>query len=107
MEEIFESEKAFEFILGKFKELKDYDFIKEDNFREMVKRVIELDREYIETSGAEEDGVYDDDEAFEFMQGKMKEEFPEYKMYMMRLVEDYMEYEEEYLESIGAIEWED
>ena len=37
---------------------------------------------------------------------KLQEAFPEQKMYAMRFVEDYMEYDEAYLESVGLIDWE-
>ena len=35
----------------------------------------------------------------------MQKSFEEQKMYGMRFVEDYMDYSEGYLDSIGAIEW--
>ena len=50
--------------------------------------------------------VYDDDKAFEYMMEKLQASFPEQKMYVMRFVEDYMEYDEAYLESAGLIDWE-
>ena len=49
--------------------------------------------------------IYDDDKAFEYLFEGMQKSFEEQKMYCMRFVEDYMDYSEGYLESIGAIEW--
>ena len=43
---------------------------------------------------------------FEYMMEKLQAAFPEQKMYAMRFVEDYMEYDEAYLESAGLIDWE-
>ena len=40
------------------------------------------------------------------MMEKLQASFPEQKMYVMRFVEDYMEYDEAYLESAGLIDWE-
>ena len=57
-------------------------------------------------SGADDGAVYDDDAAFDFMDEKMNERYPAQKMYLMRFVEDYMDYCEQYLDSIGAIDWE-
>ena len=37
---------------------------------------------------------------------QLRAAYPEHKMYLMRFVEDYMDYYEDYLESIGAIDWE-
>lgn len=102
-----ETMQAKAFILNKFKEQGDFDIIPEDVFAKMLDRVIALDEEYVATCGVDDDGVcdYDDDAAFEYMHGKLMKEFDEYKMYMMRLVDDYLEYNEAYLESIGALEW--
>jgi len=103
---IIDSEQARAFILEKFREQGDFSIIDDATFDKMLTRVIELDDAFMRASGVEDGGVYDDDAAFEFMHEKMMAEFAEHKMYMMRLVEDYMEYNEAYLESIGAIDWE-
>ena len=103
---IIDSAAARAFILEKFREQGDFSIIEEATFDQMLTRVMELDEAFMEQSGVEDGGVYDDDAAYEFMHEKMMAEFPEHKMYMMRLVEDYMEYNEAYLESIGAIDWE-
>ncbi|MDO4492883.1 MAG: hypothetical protein Q4C53_03240 [Clostridia bacterium] len=104
-----ETMQARTFILGKFKEQGDFDIIPEDVFEKMLDRVIALDEEYVASCGVDADGVcdYDDDAAFEFMHEKMMAEFPDHKMYMMRLVDDYLEYNEAYLDSVGALEWAD
>ena len=105
-EQAFDSKAARDFIAEKFREQGDFSIIEAEAFEQMLERVQALDEEFMATSGVEDGGVYDDDAAFDFMHGKMMEAFPEHKMYMMRLVEDYMEYNEAYLESIGAIDWE-
>ena len=103
---IIDSAAARAFIADKFREQGDFSIIEEKTFEEMLDRVIALDEEFMTVSGVDDGGVYDDDAAYEFMHEKMMAAFPEHKMYMMRLVEDYMEYNEGYLESIGAIDWE-
>jgi hypothetical protein len=40
------------------------------------------------------------------MHEKMSAQFADHKMYMLRLVEDYMDYNERYLDSLGLIDWE-
>ena len=105
MEELYDVKAAKEYILKQFKEQGDFDFVDEKTFEDMVETVMALDQEYL-NKVSDTDGFYDDDEAYEFMFGKMKEKFEDYQMYMMRLVEDYLDYNEDYLNSIGAIEWE-
>ena len=105
MKDKLEEEKAFDYILEAYKKQNDFSFIDDGTFSNMVRKLIALDEEYINQSGAEEDGVYDDDEAYEYLFNEMKAAYPQYKEYMMRLVDDYLDYNEAYLESIGAIEW--
>ena len=106
MEELFDAKAAKEYIAEKFREQGDFSIIEPKLFDQMLDRVMALDEEYMESSGVEDGGVYDDDAAYDYMHEKLMAEFPEHKMYMMRLVDDYMEYNEAYLDSIGAIEWE-
>lgn len=107
--EINETKEARAFILAKFKEQGDFDIIPEDVFEKMLDTVMALDAEYVESCGVDEEGVcdYDDDAAFEYMHEKLMNAFPEYKMYMMRLADDYLEYNEAYLDSIGVLDWAD
>lgn len=97
---------ALKYVLDKFKEKGDYSFLKEGELENMVAAMQEMDEEYMRTTGVDNGEFYDDEAAFEQLFAGMKERFPEYKMYCMRLAEDYMDYYENYLDSIGAIEWE-
>lgn len=73
---------------------------------QLLDAVIKLDEAYMEEAGVNDGEVYDDDAAYDYFMEKLPALFPEQKMYLMRFVEDYMEYSEAYLESIGAIDWE-
>ncbi|MDO4564220.1 MAG: hypothetical protein Q4C04_01240 [Clostridia bacterium] len=105
MEE-YSNEKARVFIRDCFIKQGDFSILSGDSFERMLDRVMELDEEYMSENGIDEGAVYDDDAAFDHMFEKMQEAFPEEKMYCMRFVEDYMDYNERYLDSIGALEWE-
>ena len=62
----------------------------------MVTAVMAHDAAFMKSSGADEGEVYDDDAAYDYMHEKMSEQFADHKMYMLRLVEDYMDYNERY-----------
>ncbi len=98
--------KAKEFILKKFNEQGDFSIFDAKDLGQMVEAVLSFDAQFMKDTGVDDGEVYDDDAAYDFMFEKMSEKFADQKMYMMRLVEDYMDYNEEYLESIGAIDWE-
>ena len=99
--------QAKEFILNKFTEAGDFlEIVSAEELRKMIESVMAFDEAYMHGSGADEGEVYDDDDAYDFMHEKMSEKYADHKMYMMRLVEDYMDYNEQYLDSLGLIEWE-
>ena len=93
-------------IANKFSEQGDFNILPKDVFEKMLDKVMELDEAFMAETGVNDGQVYDDDQAFEYMMKGLQEAFPEQKMYAMRFVEDYMEYDEAYLESAGLINWE-
>lgn len=105
MEQEYSIENAKKFIKEKFVAQGDFLIFKEEIFDSMLDRIVALDEEFMETSGVNDGEVYDDDKAFDYLFEGMQKAFEEQKMYCMRFVEDYMDYSEQYLESIGAIEW--
>jgi len=104
MEELFDPKAAKEYIINCFEKQGDFAFLG-DKLAPMVEELLQMDADYMERCNARPDSLYDDDEAFELFFEEMKKAHPDYKTYMMRLVEDYMDYTEQYMESIGAIEW--
>ena len=105
MEQEYSVENAKKFIKQKFMEQGDFLILKEEVFDAMLDRIVELDETFMEDTRVNDGEVYDDDKAFEYLFEEMQKSFEEQKMYCMRFVEDYLDYSEQYLESIGAIEW--
>ena len=93
-----------EYILNKFKCEGDFAFLKEGEMEKFVDEMMSVDQAYLAT--LTEDDDYDDDAAYEKLFAVMQKSHPDYKMYAMRLAEDYLDFSEEFLESVGAIEWE-
>ncbi len=98
-------EDARSYLLDKLNTLGEYAFLPEGLLAEMVDQLIELDAAFMAQTGVEEGEPYDDDEALAALCKGMQKAYPDYAMYMMRLSEDYLDYNEEYLDSIGAIDW--
>lgn len=106
MEQEYSVENAKKYIKQRFMEQGDFLILKEEVFDRMLDRIVELDESFMEKSGVNDGEVYDDEKAFEYLFAEMQKSFEEQKMYCMRFVEDYMDYSEAYLDSIGAIDWE-
>lgn len=95
---------AKQYIAEKFKNQGDFDFISEADFSAMLEKLLEIDSKYLDEIGDEE--PYDEDDIFERMHAALVKQYPSYKTYLMRFVDDYMDFMEEYLVSIDAVEWE-
>ena len=91
------------YILNKFRNEGDFSFLKDDELEDMVDTMLDLDAAYAQSIGED---VYDDDDAYDALYDALQKKYPDYKMYCMRLAEDYLDFSEEYLVSIDAIEWE-
>ena len=91
------------YILDKFQKEGDFDFLQEGELEAMVDAMLAADAAYMEP--LPEDGEYDDDAAYEALYADLQQRFPAYKMYAMRLSVDYLDFAEEYLVSVDAIEW--
>lgn len=92
------------YILNKFNVEGDFDFLKDGLMEELVDAMMAIDQNYLAKLGEDDD--YDDDDAYDLLYEGMQKKYPELKIYAMRLSEDYLDFSEEYLESVGAIEWE-
>ncbi len=94
-----------EFIVAKFQERGDFGFLPVDKLSSMVEALLQLDEGYMLSAKVHDGEEYDDDAAYTVLFSGMQTRFPEYKMYMMRMCEDYLDYNEEYLETTDQIEW--
>ena len=93
------------FILEKLTRAGEYAFLPGGMLEEMLDKIITLDEAFMRETGVEDGEAYDDEAAQDVLFQGMAKAFPDHKMYMMRFTEDYLDYNEDYLESIGAIDW--
>jgi len=99
-------DNARAYIAEKLEHAGEYAFLPEGVLSGMIDRLMALDAAFMEDTGVNDGNTYDDDEALDYIFAGMVAAFPEHRMYMKRLTEDYLDYNEEYLESIGGIDWE-
>ncbi len=103
----YDETEAKRYILDSFRKQGDFaEIADEKTLEQMVGAVMAHDAAFMKETGVDEGEVYDDDAACDYMHKKMATQFPDHKTYMLRLVEDYMDYNESYLDSLGLIDWE-
>lgn len=103
MEEIFVIGDAVKSIKQKFDNEGDFDFMKPEELEGVITKLVTIDHEYMSGLG---DEPYDEDVICEKLEAAANEALPQYKTYLMRLVDDYMDFMEQYLVDEGIIEWE-
>ena len=96
---------AKDFIAGKFRNAGDFDFIPDEQLEEIISALVAIDDEYLRKI-AEDDSPYDEEYVYEHKLKSVSSKFSRYQTYLMRLVDDYMDFMEQYLVSIDAVEWE-
>ena len=103
----FNAADALAYILDKFREKGEFPQVVDDEtLSSMVGAALTYDEAFMSETGVDQGELYDDDKAFDYLSDRLASQFPDQKMYILRFVEDYMDYNELYLESIGALEWE-
>lgn len=102
MEDIFEKSAAVSSIKAKFDNEGDFDFMKPEELENVIKKLVEVDHDYIASLG---DDAYDEEFIYDRLLAAANETLPSYKTYLMRLVDDYMDFMEQYLVDEGLIEW--
>lgn len=103
MEEIFDKNEALSKIRLNFENEGDFDFMKPEELTAALTKLIEIDHAYMLDLG---DEPYDEDVVYDRLIAAANETLPQYKTYLMRLVEDYMDFMEQYLVDAGIVEWE-
>ena len=96
---------AKDFIAGKFRNAGDFDFIPDEQLEEIISALVAIDDEYLRKI-AEDDSPYDEEYVYKHMLKSVSSELSRYQTYLMRLVDDYMDFMEQYLVYIDAVEWE-
>lgn len=106
MEENINKQEQRAYIVGMYDEQKYADVMPRDRFDAMLDSIVALDDAFMRQSGVYDGAVYDDEAAYEYLYEELQKQYPDYQMYCMRFADDYMEFCERYLDSVGAIDWE-
>ena len=110
----YDKQEALAFILERI-HAKDHPELA-DSLPDLISQAIDADMAYmhehhvIDENGNAGTEYYEDDEAFEYMVEKLAEKNkldPVKAVKLASLVDDYMDYQQEYLESKGLVDWDD
>ena len=103
MEELFDKAAAAAKIKECFDNEGDFSFMKPEELESMIARFVEIDCAYMEELG---DEPYDEQIVYDRLEAAASEQLPQYKAYLMRLCDDYMDFMEQYMVDAGLVEWE-
>lgn len=109
----YDKEEALAFILKRFP-ARDHAELK-DRIPDLISQAIDADMAFMHENGVlDEDGnagnnYYEDDDAFEYMVEALaanNQLTPDQAVKVASLIDDYMDCQQEYLESKGLVDWE-
>lgn len=103
MEELFDKNDALAKIKQSFDNEGDFSFMKPEELEAVIKSLVAVDYGYMNEIG---DEPYDEDVVYDRLYKAANEALPQYKTYLMRLCDDYMDFMEQYLVDLGVVEWE-
>jgi len=98
--------EARAYIAAKFAAQRDFNIFPPATFEAALDCAINAEQAYMTENGIYDGEPYGDDEAFERIYAALCKTLTNEKMYLMRFAEDYMDYSEAYMESVGMINWE-
>lgn len=94
---------AKKYITDEFAKQGDFEFIPPEELGNMVNLLVDTDSEYM--LKVMDDDIYDEDFIYDKLIKLISEKYGKYKTYLMRFIDDYMDFMEQYLVSAGAVEW--
>ena len=109
----YDRDEAVRFISGRIVKKQHPELA--DRLEELIGAIIDADMAYMHEAGVLDgdgsagDMYYEEDDAIEYIVEHLAAEqnlTPEQAVKLASLVDDYLDYQEEYLESKGLVEWE-
>ncbi len=109
----YDKQEALDFILPRID--RHYHSTLADHIDTLIAQAIDADMDYMHKAGVlDADGnagenYYEDDEAFEYLVEALVAQndlSPEQAVKVASLIDDYMDYQQQYLESKGLVDWE-
>ncbi len=109
----YDKQEALDFILPRID--RHYHSLLADQIDTLISQAIDADMAYMHSSGALDDegnagdSYYEDDDAFEYMVEALVAQnnlTPDQAVKVASLIDDYMDYQQQYLESKGLVDWE-
>ena len=102
-----EKQEALEYVLEAMKKSEAFKGIENDDVKKYAELALETDFAYMDENKVSDGGVYDEDEAYDYIMEKLSSDKDDETAAMISMIVDgYLEYFDEYLEKNDLIEWE-
>lgn len=106
MLEQLNKEEALAYVLDKMNKEKAYEGVEQKELTALTKKIMEADFAYMVQAKVEEGGVYDEDEAYDYIVNTLSAGLDEENRALISLITDgYLEYFDAYLDEHQMIEW--
>ena len=107
MNDVIDKKAALEYVISSIKKDEAFKGIEEQDIKVVTEQAMDADFSYMDNADIDNGGVYDEDDAYDFIMARLTKGKDEETIAMISLIVDsYLEYFDEYLEKNDLIDWE-
>lgn len=107
MNDTIDKKAALEYVISAMKKGAEFKGVEDEDISRIATQAMEADFAYMEQAKVSDGGVYDEDDAYDFIMERLtKGKDDEVSALISLIVDGYLEYFDEYLEKNDLIDWE-
>lgn len=107
MNDAIDKKAALEYVIAAMKKGEEFKGVEDNDISCISAQAMDADFAYMDQANVEDGGVYDEDDAYDFIMEKLTKGKDDETCALISLIVDgYLEYFDEYLEKNDLIDWE-
>ena len=107
MNDTIDRKAALEYVISAMKKGEEFKGIEQEDISKYTAQAMEADFSYMDEAKVDDGGVYDEDDAYDYIMNILSKGKDDETIAMISLIVDgYLEYFDEYLEDNDLIDWE-
>lgn len=107
MNNTIDKKAALEYVISAMKKGEEFKGVEDEDITRITTQAMDADFAYMEQANIEDGGVYDEDDAYDFIMEQLKKGKDDETVALISLIVDgYLEYFDQYLEENDLIDWE-
>lgn len=107
MNDAIDRKAALDYVINSMKKGEEFKGVEQEDIEKYASSAMDADFAYMEQAKVDDGGIYDEDDAYDFIMEALSKGKDEETIALISLIVDgYLEYFDEYLEKNDLIDWE-